>query len=132
MTLAFGAGQMNNEMVGRGRPPKRTQWKKGQSGNPTGPKKGMTKSKQDWQIIEEEFGTCVPGPDGARPLTKFAIILLQLQKGQAEGTKKAWRVHRRYERFAKENPEIQIVIEPQISPADAEAAYRKLTKAGTR
>jgi hypothetical protein len=49
--------------VGHRRPPLETRWKKGQSGNPTGRRKGSRNAKTDW---EEELFELVEVKEGGR------------------------------------------------------------------
>lgn len=57
---------MSDEDVGYGRPPRHTQWKKGQSGNPNGRPKGAKGLKQD---LAEELAEMLTLAEGGTPVT---------------------------------------------------------------
>ena len=73
--------------VGFGKPPKRTQWKKGQSGNPKGKPKG---SKNASTVFEEMLAQTVVvkvnGQEQRMPLTE--ALRHKLTKGALQGTTK--------------------------------------------
>jgi len=66
-------------IVGKGRPPRTTQWKKGQSGNPRGPKKRekLTAQAQFERTILAPFKGIVNGEEIEVTLDQFAIRALK-------------------------------------------------------
>lgn len=70
--------------VGRGRPPKQSQWKKGQSGNPNGrPKK---KPAEEIDINKVLNTTVIVKKDGKKSsVTPFEATVRLLAKGAMEG-----------------------------------------------
>lgn len=98
----------DNEAVGYRRPPKRTQWKKGQSGNP-----GKVRSKSPkklWQIIESVLATEVAISENGkqRSGTVYEGIVLQLWMKAVSGSRPAFRVFRSYEAFSKTLPDFYV------------------------
>ena len=116
------------DIVGYRRPPKHTRWKKGQSGNPKGARKGPTKTR--WEMIEDYMGRPLAISENgvSRMGTVLEAILLQLVKKSAGGNRNAWNALLQYERFAKQKPEIRVLLGPSVSKVEAEIAYRKLTR----
>jgi hypothetical protein len=76
-------------IVGRGRPPKATQWQKGQSGNPRGPKpqEKLDPERAFEKEILAEFTAKVNGEEVTLNMGTFAIQLLKA--GAAKGGVKA-------------------------------------------
>ena len=74
--------------VGYGRPPKSTQFKPGQSGNPRGRKKG---SKNTYTLLRDLLNkkVTVTTESGPTRLTKQQAILLQMTNKAATGDMKA-------------------------------------------
>jgi hypothetical protein len=76
--------------VGYKKPPRRTQFKKGQSGNP----RGRPKGKRSWEervqrAFEEEVSISVNGR--SKRLTKFEVALMQVINKAAAGDLRALR-----------------------------------------
>lgn len=78
------AGSSGDYAVGYGKPPRHTQFKPGQSGNPRGRAAG---SKNLKTLIERELDTKVTVREAGRPvtLTKRQLIVKQLIKKAIEG-----------------------------------------------
>ena len=55
------ANDRDDYEIGKGRPPKHTRWKRGQSGNPSGAKKRRTLIDELTEILDEEIDTVVDG-----------------------------------------------------------------------
>ena len=74
-----------------GKPPKHTQFRKGQSGNPKGRPKG---SKNITALIRKvlEEKVIVKGPDGTHSISKFEAALTQQANKAASGDPNAFRV----------------------------------------
>lgn len=74
----------------RGRPPKKTQWKKGQSGNPAGKKSGTKSSKSLFECLVEalndEIDITMNGKK--QTITKNKAIAVSLLNGALNGTTK--------------------------------------------
>jgi hypothetical protein len=87
-------------LVGRGRPPKHTRWKKGQTGNPGRIRKA--KSLDVAKMIDAAFSKRITVAEGSdrRRITVFETILLQLWAKAAKGQTRAMRVFLRYQDFA--------------------------------
>ena len=66
-------------LVGRGRPPRETQWQKGQSGNPRGPKpKEILDPQAEFtRQVLEKFNAKVNGEEVSLNLGTFALSLLK-------------------------------------------------------
>jgi hypothetical protein len=80
----------NSDEFGFGKPPKHTQFRKGQSGNPNGRPKG---SKNINVLIRKalEEKVTVKGPGGTRSMSKFEAALMQQANKAANGDPKAFR-----------------------------------------
>ena len=63
----------NREKVGKGKPPKETQWKPGQSGNPKGRPKSITLS----EALRAQLGQVMPGEDEKTYAEKIALVLCE-------------------------------------------------------
>jgi hypothetical protein len=74
----------DDEKVGYCRPPKRHQYRKGQSGNPAGRKKG---SKNFETIIQDEMNRAVTVNDGGerRTISRLQLIVRVLSDQAAQG-----------------------------------------------
>ena len=81
-------GEFGNEGVGYGKPPKRTQFQKGKSGNPSGRPKG---SKNLSTILLQDCNrrVRVNGPKGSRLITKLEAAVTQLGNKSAQGELRA-------------------------------------------
>jgi hypothetical protein len=80
--------QDKNYEVGYGRPPRQTQFRKGQSGNPNGRPKG---SKNLKTIVEEVFNSRIQVRQGGkvRTMTKMEAIVEKMFEGALKGDSKA-------------------------------------------
>jgi hypothetical protein len=78
----------DDEPVGYGRPPKHSQWKKGQSGNPDGRRKGTRNVSAIVSAAAAERVT-VTIHGQRRTLTKFEAAAMQLANQAASGELKA-------------------------------------------
>ena len=87
--------------VGYGRPPKHSQWKKGQSGNPKGSYNKRIR-KGTARLIEELFAKRVKIAENGPPrvVSVFEAILTQLMLKEMAGSRRAFRVRLEYQRFA--------------------------------
>jgi hypothetical protein len=113
--------------AGYGRPPKATQWKKGQCGNPRKLRPPIFKA--NWRIIEAIFSkeaALITTPDGSQHRgTVFEAISWQLYQQAMGGSRKAFRILQKYQAFAKTKPEYQIVGPQDRSAAAAAEAYSR-------
>jgi Family of unknown function (DUF5681) len=93
-------GPNDPNAIGKGRPPKASRWKKGQSGNP----KGKTaRAPDDAEFIEREFRRPCPVIEGGEKAikTNFAVIHARLLMKESAGNRRAGRTRDRYEAFAR-------------------------------
>jgi hypothetical protein len=74
--------------TGFGKPPRRTQFRKGVSGNPKGRPKGSRNLALIFTKISEEK-VSVNGPKGPRNITKFEASITQLMNRAAKGDLRA-------------------------------------------
>jgi hypothetical protein len=88
------------DVVGYGRPPKHSQWKKGQSGNPKQRRKRQPKSVAT--MVDEFFAREVDVVENGVSLrrTAFEIIFLQLCNKAIAGNTRALNVLKKYGDFA--------------------------------
>jgi hypothetical protein len=86
--------------VGYGRPPRRTQWQKGQCGNPKRIRKQNPKPIVD--LIDEFFAGEIDIVENgiSRRVSNFEAILLQLWLKAMAGKKRAMNVFLQYHEFA--------------------------------
>jgi hypothetical protein len=94
----------NSDYIGFGKPPKHTQFRKGQSGNPKGRPKG---SKNINVLIRKalEEKVTVKGPGGTRSISKFEAALMQQANKAANGDPRAFReVLRLREKVQEQEP----------------------------
>jgi hypothetical protein len=94
----------NSDAIGFGKPPKHTQFRKGQSGNPNGRPKG---SKNINVLIRKalEEKVTVKGPGGTRSMSKFEAALMQQANKAANGDPRAFReVLRLREKVQEQEP----------------------------
>lgn len=87
--------------VGRGKPPKHTQWAKGQSGNPNRIYKRPPKTVLELidKFLADDIGVVENGI--SRRVSCFEAIAIQLCIKATAGNKRAMRVLLRYQSFAK-------------------------------
>ena len=86
--------------IGRGKPPKATQWRKGQCGNPRRIRRPRAASIAE--LIDRAFARKITVWQNGVPIrmTVFQAIVLQLWVKAAKGSSRALRILRRYEKFA--------------------------------
>jgi hypothetical protein len=86
--------------VSYGRPPKHSQWKKGQCGNPS--RRYKRTPKGVGEIIDRWFEDQIDVVENgvSRRVTVFEAILLQLLMKEMSGDKSAMRVRLKYQEFA--------------------------------
>ena len=100
----------NDDAVGYGRPPQHTRWKKGQSGNLKGRRRGKRPPKLR-EIVDDILITEVAISENgvARQVTVFEVILLQLLKKIADGNLRAKRLLDRCKALTNSRPEIYVI-----------------------
>jgi hypothetical protein len=81
------ANDRDDYEIGKGRPPKHTQWKRGQSGNPSGAKKRRTLIDELTEILDEELETVVDGE--ATVMTGRRVVARKLFVMAAKGDMRA-------------------------------------------
>jgi len=88
------------DAVGHGRPPKHSQWKKGQSGNPN--RKRKREPKRVDAMVDEFFAREIDIVENGVELrrTAFEIIFQQLCNKAIEGNTRALNVLKKYADFA--------------------------------
>ncbi len=86
-----------DDEVGYGRPPKRTRWQKGQSGNPG--RRRARRVATTSEIIDKLLLAPIDITESGRPrrVTTLEAILLQLWKKELEGNRRALAVRLKYE-----------------------------------
>jgi Family of unknown function (DUF5681) len=91
--------------VGRGRPPLKTRWKKGQSGNPRHQKAKRAESALEMidRLLLEPVSVTLNGESQKIPAIR--AIVLRLQQLAASGNTRAYRVIQKYEVFVGQNTE---------------------------
>lgn len=97
--------------VGYGRPPKATQWKKGQSGNPQRRYRAATLSaleKLDKRLLRP---IDIVENDVPKKVTVLAAIILQLWQKELAGDKRALSVRLKYEEIVREAAEKGVHVE---------------------
>jgi hypothetical protein len=96
--------------VGFGRPPKRTRWKKSQSGNPARRKARRTATTAE--IIDKLLLATIniTENDTARRVTVMEAIGLQLWKKAVDGDPRAVDVLLKYQELAKQHPHVATEI----------------------
>ena len=97
-----------NYEVGSGRPPKRTQWKKGQSGN-----RGRRKARRaatTAEIINKLLLAPVDITENGktRRVTTLEAIILQLWRKELAGDRRALAVRLKYQELAQQHAGIKI------------------------
>ena len=119
----------DKEAVGYRQPPKRTQWKKGQSGNPGGKKRAKKLSRTIKEIFAKEID--LVENENKKRVTVFEAILRQLWRKQSQGSRRAMRVLKKYEAFAKTKP-TYFMMPDQSEKELAEAYERSFVGEGPR
>jgi Family of unknown function (DUF5681) len=103
--------------VGYGRPPKETQWKKGQSGN-AGAKKRRPAAVATVEIIDRLFVKPVEIVENgvARKVSTLEAILMRLWAAELSGSKRAGKVRLQFQELVpKDDKEREIIIEETLA-----------------
>ena len=102
--------------VGYGRPPKETQWKKGQSGN-AGAKKRGPAAVATVEIIDRLFVKPVEIVENgvARKVGTLEAILMQLWAAELSGSKRAGKVRLQFQELVEDDKEREIIIEETLA-----------------
>ncbi len=111
----------SDDTIGYGCPPQHSRWKKGQSGNAQGRRRGKRPPKLR-EIVDDILITEVAISENgvARQVTVFEVILLQLLKKAADGNLRAKRLLDKCKALAESRPEIYVITaEDQKQMADA-------------
>lgn len=89
--------------IGRGRPPKHTRWKKGQTGNPGRIRR--RKSLDAAKLVEAAFRKRIYVTEGGerKRMTVFEAIVLQLWTKAVKANTRAMRVYLQYQDYALAN-----------------------------
>jgi Family of unknown function (DUF5681) len=104
------SAQQDDDDVGYGRPPKRTRWKKGQSGNPA--RQYPAHSKSTVEMIDNFFLKPVEVTvDGeTKIISTLEAIVMQLWLKEVLGDQRALKVRLKYQEFARQNSEPRIEV----------------------
>ena len=102
--------------VGYGRPPKETQWKKGQSGN-AGAKKRGPAAVATVEIIDRLFVKPVEIVENgvARKVGTLEAILMRLWAAELSGSKRAGKVRLQFQELVEDDKEREIIIEETLA-----------------
>jgi hypothetical protein len=102
--------------VGFGRPPKRTRWKKGQSGNRR--RRKVRRAATTVEIIDQLLLSPVDITESGKPrrVTKLEAILLQLWRKELAGDRRALAARLKYEELIPQNTETRTEITFVDSP----------------
>jgi Family of unknown function (DUF5681) len=102
--------QQDDDDVGYGRPPKKTRWKKGQSGNPR--RRYPARSKSTVELIDKFFLRPVEVTlDGeTEHVPTLEAIVIQLWLKGVSGNQRALRVLLKYQEFARQNSEPRLEV----------------------
>jgi hypothetical protein len=104
--------------IGLGRPPKRTQWKKGQSGH--GRRRKARRAATTAEIIDKMLLALIDITENGIPrrVTTLEAILLQLWQRELDGNRRALAVRLKYEELD------QAIAEPTTKINFADSPYR--------
>lgn len=112
--------------VGWGRPPKHTQWKKGESG-----RRGHYRRINIAEMIERQFAEVitVQRGSGSVKMPVFEAIVEQLTRKAASGEKRAMKVLMEYFLFVKDQPNktpvvIELLPDPRVPPSKKKKAKK--------
>jgi hypothetical protein len=96
---------LDDYRVGRGRPPRETRWKNGQSGNPRSKKPKQPESTVAIidRLLLESVQTTLNGEP--KKIPALEAILLQLVQKAKSGSERAYRTLLKYQEFASQNLE---------------------------
>ena len=113
----------NDYKVGYGKPPERTRFRKGQSGNPSGKRKGTRSLRKE---LEKFFGTPIPVTDSGKrkQLLPEVILMKKLFGLAAAGDVQAMRV---FFSIRKQFSELDPPA-PEQAPLDYSEAARKFNE----
>jgi Family of unknown function (DUF5681) len=102
--------EQDDDDVGYGRPPKRTRWKHGQSGNPR--RQHPARSKSTVEMIDKFFLKPVEVTvDGeTKVISTLEAIVMQLWLKEVSGDQRALKVRLKYQEFAKQNSEPKLEV----------------------
>jgi hypothetical protein len=100
----------DDDGVGYGRPPRKTRWKKGQSGNPQ--RQYPARSKSTVELIDRFFLKPVEVTvDGeTKVISTLEAIVMQLWLKEVLGDQRALKVRLKYQEFAKQNSEPRLEV----------------------
>jgi Family of unknown function (DUF5681) len=89
--------------VGYKRPPRKTRWKKGQSGNPRNRTPQQPESAVDMidRLLVEPISITLNGDN--KKIPAIGAIVLRLQQLAVSGSTRAYRVIQKYEAFVRQN-----------------------------
>jgi hypothetical protein len=95
----------DRDQVGYGRPPKKTRWKKGQSGNPN--RRRPRRTYGTIEIIDKLFQSPVEITINgeANKISALEAILQQLSLKEIQGDRRALRARLKYQEFAIQHSE---------------------------
>jgi hypothetical protein len=96
--------------IGYGRPPLKTRWKKGESGNPH--RKSRKRSNNTVEIIDRLFQDFIQVTVHGKTtrITALEAIIIQLSLKEISGNRRALRVRLKYQEFAVRNSERRTAI----------------------
>jgi hypothetical protein len=102
--------QQDDDDVGYGRPPKRSRWKKGQSGNPR--RQYPARSKSTVEMIDKFFLKPVEVTVGGetKVISTLEAIVMQLWLKEVSGDQRALKVRLKYQEFARQNSEPKLEV----------------------
>ena len=112
--------------IGKGKPPKHTQWKRGQSGNPSGAKKRRTLIEELTDILDEELETVVDGETTV--MTGRRIVARKLFVMAAKGDMRAVTLVLANDNAKTEGDEAEVLREQEGLLARFAQRYLRLKK----
>jgi hypothetical protein len=100
----------DDDGVGYGRPPRKTRWKKGQSGNPR--RQYPARSKSTVELIDRFFLKLVEVTvhGETKVISTLEAIVMQLWLKEVLGDQRALKVRLKYQEFAKQNSEPRLEV----------------------
>ena len=92
--------QRSDYEIGYGKPPKHSQWKKGQCGNPK--RQYSTPPKGTVELIDAQFKRQIPIVENGVPrrVSVLEAVILQLWRKEMAGDKRATRVRLKFQELA--------------------------------
>ncbi len=120
--------QQDDDHVGYGRPPKKTRWKKGQSGNPR--RQYPARSKSTVEMIDKFFLKPVEVTvDGeTKVISTLEAIVMQLWLKEVLGDQRALKVRLKYQEFARQSSEPRLEVVFVDNDYTARAGRRTLQR----